>query len=79
MHKALNNKAAKAVFLMVIIDVYPRIPFHLAVAFFVNIVHNDDIGLNPAGIYMFRVNNRNTRARCEMCSKLKIKTAEPCH
>ena len=34
MHKALNNKAAKAVFLMVITDVYPRIPFHLAVAFF---------------------------------------------
>ena len=28
----------------------------------------------PAGTYMFRVNNRTTRARCEICSKLKIKT-----
>ena len=24
----------------------------------------------PAGNYMFNVNNRNTRARCEICSKL---------
>ena len=23
----------------------------------------------PAGIYLFKVNNRNTRARCETCSK----------
>ena len=25
---------------------------------------------------MFKVNNRNTRARCEICSKLTIKTPE---
>ena len=25
---------------------------------------------NPAGIYLLKVNNRNTRARCEICSKL---------
>ena len=30
----------------------------------------------PAGIYLFKVNNRNTRARCEICSKLTIKTPE---
>ena len=30
----------------------------------------------PAGNYMFKVNNRNTRARCEICSKLTIKTPE---
>ena len=30
--------------------------------------------LNPAGNYMFKVNNRNTRTRCEICSKLTIKT-----
>ena len=30
----------------------------------------------PAGNYMFKVNNRNTRARCEKCSKLTIKTPE---
>ena len=32
--------------------------------------------LLPAGIYLFKVNNRNTRTRCEICSKLTIKTTE---
>ena len=27
----------------------------------------------PAGNYMFKANNRNTRTRCEICSKLTIK------
>ena len=27
----------------------------------------------PAGNYMFKVNNRNTRTRCEICSKVTIK------
>ena len=26
----------------------------------------------PVGIYMFKVNNGNTRTRCEMCSKLML-------
>ena len=30
----------------------------------------------PAGIDLLKVNNRNTRARCEVCSKLTIKTSE---
>ena len=30
----------------------------------------------PAGNYMLKINNRNTRARCEICSKLTIKTPE---
>ena len=30
----------------------------------------------PAGIYLLKFNNRNTRARCEICSKLTIKTPE---
>ena len=30
----------------------------------------------PVGIYMFKVNNRNTRTRCEISSKLTIKTPE---
>ena len=33
----------------------------------------------PAGNYMFQVNNRNTRTRCEICSKLTIKTPERRH
>ena len=30
----------------------------------------------PASNYLFKVNNRNTRTRCEICSKLTIKTPE---
>ena len=29
--------------------------------------------INPVGIYLFKVNNRITRTRCEICSKLTIK------
>ena len=31
---------------------------------------------HPVGNYMFKVNNRNTRTKCEICSKLTIKTRE---
>ena len=30
-------------------------------------------------IYLPKVNNRNTRTRCEICSKLTIKTPQRCH
>ena len=30
----------------------------------------------PAGNNMFKVNDRNTKTRCEICSKLTIKTPE---
>ena len=33
----------------------------------------------PAVIYLLKVNNRNTRTRCEKCSKLTIKTLERRH
>ena len=29
--------------------------------------------------HMFKINKRNTRKRCETCSKLKIKTSEGRH
>ena len=29
---------------------------------------------NPTGIYLLKVNNRNTKTRCEICSRLTIKT-----
>ena len=32
-----------------------------------------------AGIYQLKVNNRNTKTRCEICSKLKIKIQERRH
>ena len=31
---------------------------------------------NPVGIYLLKVNNRNTRRRYEICSKLTIKIPE---
>ena len=33
----------------------------------------------PAGNYMFKVNNRNSRTMCELCSKLTIKIPERRH
>ena len=33
----------------------------------------------PAKIYLFKVNNRNTRRKCKICSKLTIKTPERHH
>ena len=35
--------------------------------------------LNQTNIYLFKVNNRNTRKRYEICSKLTIKTPERRH
>ena len=32
----------------------------------------------PAGIYLLKVNNRNTGTKCEICSKLTTKTPERC-
>ena len=38
--------------------------------------NRSEFSFNPAGIYLLKVNNRNTRARCEICSKLTIKKPE---
>ena len=32
----------------------------------------------PANNYLFKGNNRNTRERCEICSKVTAKTPERC-
>ena len=32
--------------------------------------------VNPANIYLFKVNNRNTRKSSEICLKVTIKTPE---
>ena len=34
------------------------------------------IEIYPVGNYMFKANSRNTRTRCEICSKLTTKTPE---
>ena len=36
-------------------------------------------GYFPAGIYLLKVNDRNSRTRCEICSKLTIKIPERRH
>ena len=36
--------------------------------------NNLQVYQSPTGNYMFKVNNRYTRARCEICAKLTIKT-----
>ena len=33
----------------------------------------------PGNIYLYKANNRSTRKKCEMCSKLTIKTPERLH
>ena len=38
--------------------------------------YNININNYPADSYLFKVNNRNTRTLCEICSKLAIKTPE---
>ena len=38
--------------------------------------HNNII---QANIYLLKVNNRNSRKRCEFCSKLTMKTPERRH
>ena len=35
--------------------------------------------VDPVGIYLFKVSNINTITRCEICSKLTIKTSERRH
>ena len=40
---------------------------------------NWEITCYAAGIYLLKVHNRNTRIRCEKCSKLTIKTSEQRH
>ena len=34
------------------------------------------VNIDSAGNYMFKVNNRNIRIRCEICSKLTLMTPE---
>ena len=39
----------------------------------------NEYSAHPTSNYMFKVKNRNTRTRSEICSKLIIKTPERCH
>ena len=39
-------------------------------------IYSSGPGNYPANIYLFKVNNRDIRKRCEICSKLTIKIPE---
>ena len=62
------------------IRIFVKLLFWHAKALFTTKVRNNTKlkknNTNLAGNYMFKVNNRNTRTRCEICSKLTIKTPE---
>ena len=40
----------------------------------IDLIFSETFFPDPGGIYLLKVNNRNTRTRCEICSKLTIKT-----
>ena len=42
-------------------------------------LNNNENSIYPTGIYLLKVNNRNTRTRCEIYSKLTIKIPEWLH
>ena len=54
---------------------------HINTSFFIHnlITSNFLKGQFPVGIYLLKVNNRNTRTKCEICSKLTIKTQQRRH
>ena len=52
-----------------------NIEHSLAIDLIIN-KYETHLSIIPAGIYLLKVNNRNTRTRCEICSKLTIKTPE---
>ena len=65
------------------LDSYRSVPnaalFGPSVSITLFIIHHDYCIGYPADNYMFKVNNRNTRTRYEICSKLTIKTPEGRH
>ena len=55
-----------------------KLSFQFQVYIFVLLLHelfNNILMNNPANVYLFKVSNRSTRKRCDICSKLTIITA----
>ena len=44
-----------------------------------NMVNINSLSIIPAGICLLKVNNKNTRTKCEICLKLTIKAPERRH
>ena len=47
--------------------------------FFITLYYGTTNTSFSTGIYLLKVNNRTTRTKCEICSKLTIKTSERRH
>ena len=43
------------------------------------VINKSNVFSFPVGIYLPKVNDRNTRTRCDICSKLTIKTPKRRH
>ena len=53
---------------------------HYSTLFSNRVIHlNLNTETFPSGIYLLKVNKRNTRTKCEICSKLTIKIPERRH
>ena len=57
--------------LVVLVGSNPFASFYLVIFSFITL---SVLNLDPAGNCMFKVNNRNTKTRGEICSKLTMKT-----
>ena len=58
--------------------VIPRLiaSFYILIQIETSLINNKINSKAPVGIYLLKVNNKNTRTRCEICSKLTIKIPE---
>ena len=81
-----KSRMKRSLFHMIMLKgIFLKIKIHLIVKFY-NSFNLPDYLVNlwtefrhytQSAIYMYKVNNRNTRATCEICSKLSIKTQKP--
>ena len=53
-----------------------QFPIHLHAFKYFSTIFSENPYIDPANIYLVKVNNRNTTERCEMCSKITIKTLD---
>ena len=60
-------------------NVYEFFNFPLWAVYLNMVINKSNAFSFPVGIYLPKVNDRNTRTRCEICSELTIKTPKRRH
>ena len=81
---SLNNNDGESIPLTPRVKAHGKIDQYIFLTTSVNTFHGNIIFLyplkipenHPVDVYLFKVNNRNTRNRREICSKLSINTPE---